>query len=36
MKPARQQVYGSILLAVIVMIVLLARLVRVWPFLSHK
>ena len=36
MKPARQQVWGSILLAVIVLIVLLARLLRVWPILSHK
>jgi hypothetical protein len=33
MKLERQQVLGSILLAMIVMIVLL---VRAWPFLFHK
>ena len=33
MKLARQQVVGSLLLALIVLIVLL---VRAWPFLFHK
>lgn len=33
MKLVRQQVFGSILLALIVPIVLL---VRAWPFLVHK
>jgi branched-subunit amino acid transport protein AzlD len=33
MKLARQQVYGSLVLALIVLIVLL---VRAWPFLFHK
>lgn len=33
MKVARQQVVGSLILALIVLIVLL---VRAWPFLFHK
>jgi hypothetical protein len=33
MKIARQQVLGSLLLALIVLIILL---VRVWPILLHK
>jgi hypothetical protein len=33
MKLARQQVVGSILLALIVLIV---QLVRAWPYLFHK
>ena len=33
MKIARQQVLGSLLLALVVLIILL---VRAWPFLFHK
>jgi hypothetical protein len=33
MKPARQQVLGSVLIALIVLVVLL---IRAWPLLFHK